>query len=140
MRKEIFDSRFVHYALLVLSLAAASTGGLILLGCFPEAAKDVTVVDPTQRNDKGGVKFLRTETRTEARVNLSPKWRGEPVKWSLTPGQQDYARIPDSTKSNEVVVLHPPGEWGTEVKFEGKYEKNGRQWSVYTIIHVDVEN
>jgi len=139
MRKEIFDSRFVHYALLMLSLAAASAGGLILLGCFPEAAKDVTVVDPTQRNDEGGVRFLRSETRTEARVNLSPKWRGEPVKWTLAPGHQDYARIPDPTKSNEVVILNP-GEYGTEVKFEGKYEKNGRQWSVNTIVHVGVDN
>ncbi len=141
MRKEILDSRFVHYALLVLSLSAASAGGLILLGClYPETAKDVTVVDPTQRFDNGGVRFLKSESKTEARVNLSPKWRGEPVKWTVAANHTDIAQIPDSSKSNEAVVLFPSDGWSRDVVFEGKYEKNGRQWAVHTIVHVEVEN
>jgi len=78
MRKDIVNSRLLHYVLLVLSLSAATVGGLVLLGCVPADAQDVTVVNPEQRH--GPEESSSTEARRTRRspVNLAATWKDNP--------------------------------------------------------------
>ncbi|GEM_PF-6671182 len=135
-------SRFLHYALLVASLAAATAGGLVLLGCWgPTQVKDVTVVDPTQKHPEGGVLFSRSDTRESARVNLAPDVNGRPVTWRRGPSQDDttYGRIPDTSKSNQVEVLR--SELSTSVVFYGEYtDEKGNKQEIASIVYIGVEN
>jgi hypothetical protein len=136
MRKDILESAWLHYTLLVLFLAGATTGGLVLLGC-DDTDPDAVVPDDTQRYPDGGVVFLENDSRTEARVNLRPKLYGQPVKW-YKPKGQPYLEIPDPSKSNEVVILRPPDDLEeTEVTVEGDFQKDGKSYHVSKHVHVE---
>ncbi len=135
MRKDVLESAWLHYALLVLLLAGATTGGLVLLGC-EDTDPDAAVQDPTQQFEGGGVAFLEGDPRTEARVNLRPTYGGQPVKWYVPKGQP-YLEIPDPKKSNEIVILRPPNDLEeTDVTVEGDFQKNGNSHHVTKWVHI----
>ncbi len=140
MRKQIVDSRLLHYALLVMSLSVATVGGLVLLGCFSNQVQDVTVVDPEQRDAEGGVKFSRTANRTEASVNLAATLEGQPVTWHRGIPDDNVSLIPDPTKSNEVLIRMPESVGYHHVMFTGSYTVNGRAKEVITYVPVRTVN
>jgi len=137
MRKEILDSQWIQYLLLVLLLAGATSGGLILLGCDGPDAEGTQVMDPTQRDGKGGVFFRGGDPRSEARVIVSPSIQDEEVKWYV-PKYQPYAVIRDPNKSNELTILRPPdGVLQSEVTVEGNYTKNGTNYHITKHVHIE---
>lgn len=141
MRRDIGNSRLLHYTLLVLSLAGATVGGLVFLGCWgPKQVQDVTVVDPTQANPEGGVQFGKSDPRQTARVNLTPDVDGHPVTWKCgdSPTDQSYSRIPDPAKSHEVEVSRSLEPYS--VVFLGEYtDANGRTEKIGTVVQVTPE-
>ena len=136
MRKDILDSQWIQYLLLVLLLAGGTTGGLILLGCDGQDAQGTQVVDPNQRDGEGGVFFGSLDPRTQAEVIVSPTERDEEVKWYVPKGQP-YLSIPDPQNSNQIRILRPPDDVRkTTVTVEGDYTKNGTSHHVSRYIHV----
>ncbi len=136
MQKRRLDSSWLHYALLVLLLAGATTGGLIVLGCDGEDGRGASALDPTQRYPGGGVIFREDDSRTQARVDLNPNYWDAPVKWYVPKGQP-YLQIPDPKKSNELVILRPPNDVEeSEVTVEGDYQKNGTSYHVIRFVHI----
>ena len=135
MRKEILDSQWIQYLLLVLLLAGATSGGLILLGCDGPDAEGTQVMDPTQRDGEGGVFFRGEDPRSEAPVIVSPSIQDEEVKWYV-PKYQPYAVLRDPN-SNEFTILRPPDDVrNSTVTVEGDYTKNGQNHHVTRYIHV----
>jgi len=135
MQKNKLESAWLHYTLLVLLLAGATTGGLVLLGCN-DIDPDAVVPDVGQRWPDGGVVFLPDDSRESARVNLRPKLDGQPVKW-YKPKNQPYLEAPDPSKSNEIVILRPPDDLEeTEVTVEGDFQKDGKNYHVSKHVHV----
>ena len=135
VRREVLDSCWLHYAVLVLLLAGASTGGLILLGCAGD--QDAKALDPTQHYPGGGVIFREEDQGTEARVDLAPNYWDAPVKWYV-PKYQPYAVIRDPNKSNELTILRPPdGVPQSEVTVEGDYTKNGTNYHITKHVHIE---
>jgi hypothetical protein len=136
MRKAVFDSAWFHYGLLVLLLAGATSGGLILLGCLGQDANGTQVVEPDQRDGDGGVYFDSQDPRTEARVIVSPSIADEEVNWYVPKGQP-YLEIRDPKNCNQITILRPPDNVRkTTVTVEGDFTKNGATHHVARYIHV----
>jgi len=141
MRKQILNSRLLHYTLLVLSLSGATVGGLVLLGCDFENMKDVTVVDPTQRCGYGGVVFYRSENKTQASVRLAATVEGQPVKWVPAYSSENITQIPDPSKSNEAIILCPPEvQQSGGAQFNGTYTVDGQTKHVTSYVPITIEN
>jgi hypothetical protein len=143
MRRKISNSRWLYYGLFVLVLTAATAGKLVLLGCKGdpvETTKDITWVDPTQRDPDGRVWFREGDGgKTEARLILPATYDGAPVTWRVRKDKRPYAYIPDPARSNEVVILRPTTQdWGNPhaAEFEGEYQKDGKTRNTYKYVPV----
>jgi len=141
MRKQIVNSRLLHYALLALSLSVATVGGLVLLGCGPEQMADVTVADPAVRNPNGGVLFHRSENTTQTMVTLPATVEEQPVTWTMY-GASELGQIPDPNKSNELQINMPDTGVGfSSVHLKGTYTTSkGVPREVYVYVPVRTEN
>ncbi len=139
MRKDIINSRLLHYALVVVSLSAATAGGLILLGCGPEQVKDFTVTNPDQSYRSGGVYFDLGVTAEYADVTLAAQLEGQPVTWVRHVADNNISTIPNAARSNEVRITALTAPGYRSVRFDGTYTVNGKMKQIFTNVPVHAQ-